>query len=124
MLGADPTHAVVVEQLDRHVGQRDEVAVGRVEQVRDAAAVAVGGQRQRPGDPVPGGLDQDTLLTLLHDIVRVGTRACDLESCMNYPGRPMERRGLLLALALLVVLVLAAPAPAAVRNYTVRSQAF
>ena len=58
--------AVVADQLDGDVGQRDEVALGRVEHVAHAAAVAVAGQRQRPGDPVPRGLEVHALLAGLH----------------------------------------------------------
>jgi len=55
-----------VDQLDRDVRERDEVALRGIEDVRDAAAVAVGRDGQRAGDPVALGFDQDTFLAMLH----------------------------------------------------------
>jgi dienelactone hydrolase len=63
VLGARP---VVVEDLDGDVGQRDEVPLGRVEQVGYAAAVAVAGEGHGPRDAVTVRLDEDSFLALLH----------------------------------------------------------
>src|SRR6476660_9950473 len=57
---------LAADELDRAVRQRDEVAVGAVEEVRETAAIAVGGQRQEPGDAVALGLDVDPLVAMLH----------------------------------------------------------
>ena len=57
---------VAVEQLHGGIGQREEVALRGVEQVRQTAAVAVGGQRRDTDDAVTRGVDRDALITVLH----------------------------------------------------------
>ena len=59
-----------VERLDGDFGEREEVALGGVEHVGDAAAVAVAGERERALDPVALGLDPDALLAVF-DVRRV-----------------------------------------------------
>src|SRR5690349_229685 len=49
--------AVAPDELDDAAGERDEVALGRVEEVRQAAAVAVVGEGQDARDPMALGLD-------------------------------------------------------------------
>ncbi len=58
--------AVVADELDDAVGERDELALGGVEEVRDAAAVALLGERQEPRDAVARGLDVDAFVAVLH----------------------------------------------------------
>src|SRR5437764_562738 len=57
---------VVVEPLDLDVGERHEVALGRVKVVGQPASVAVLGQPQDPSDPMARRLHHDALLTMLH----------------------------------------------------------
>src|SRR4051812_9448009 len=63
MLGA---RAVAPDELDDAAGERDEVALGRVEEVREAAAIAVVGEGQDAGDAVAIGLDVDVFVAMLH----------------------------------------------------------
>ncbi len=56
------------ERLDRDFGEREEVALGGVQDVGDAAAVAVAGERDRALDPVALGLDPDALLAVAHHV--------------------------------------------------------
>ena len=64
-------------ELDGDVGERDEVALGGVQHVRDAAAIAVGGDGERARDAVALGFDEDAFLAMLHAriIARSGARA-------------------------------------------------
>src|ERR671939_2197010 len=70
--------AVAPDDLDDGVGQRDEVALGGVEEVGQPAAVAVGRERELAGDAVAGGLDVDAFVTVLHVRV-IGTAAAGVE---------------------------------------------
>src|SRR2546421_11112438 len=54
-----------VERLDGHLCERDEVALGCVEYVRYAAAVAVPREREHALDAVPVGLDPDPFAPLV-----------------------------------------------------------
>src|SRR5215207_7577877 len=56
----------VVERGDLYVRQREELALARVEVVGEPAAVALGGEADRAGEPVVLRLDDDPLLALLH----------------------------------------------------------
>src|SRR3954465_8375866 len=56
VLGA---RAVAPDELDAATGERDDVALGRVEEVREAAAIAAVGEGQDAGDAVAIGLDVD-----------------------------------------------------------------
>ena len=55
-----------VERGHGRVGERDEVALGGVEHVGDAAAIAVAGERQQALDAVALGLDPDALGAVVH----------------------------------------------------------
>jgi hypothetical protein len=70
--------AVAVELLNRRVAQGDEVALGRVEQVRQAAAVAVRRERRCADDAVARRVDRDALVAVLHRGV-IGTSAAALK---------------------------------------------
>src|ERR687885_573015 len=70
--------AVAPDDLDDRVGQRDEVALGGVEEVGQAAAVAVGRERELARDSVAGGLGGDAFVTVLHDRL-IGTAAARVE---------------------------------------------
>src|SRR4051794_16010359 len=57
---------LAADDLDDRVGQRDEVALRGVEEVRQAAAVAVGRESETARDAVAGGLDVDAFVAVLH----------------------------------------------------------
>ena len=59
-------HRATRERLDGDFGEREEVALGGVQHVGDAAAIAVAGERERALDPVMLGLDPDALLAVIH----------------------------------------------------------
>jgi hypothetical protein len=63
-------HGASVERFDGHLGKRQEVALGGVENVRDATAVAVAGERHQTRDAVPRGLDTHALLAEVQVTVR------------------------------------------------------
>src|SRR3954462_15067759 len=69
---------LAADDLDDRVGQRDEVALRGVEEVRQPAAVALGREREAARDAVPGGLDVDAFVTMLHVRV-IGTAAAGVE---------------------------------------------
>src|SRR5438309_2074259 len=52
-----------------HLGERDEVALGRVEHVGDAAAVAVARERQPAFDAMTLGLDADAFALVVHALL-------------------------------------------------------
>src|SRR4051795_5641865 len=83
VLGAGP---VAADDLDDRVGQRDEVALGGVEEVGQAAAVAVGREGEAARDAMAGGLDVDAFVTVLH-AESIGTSAAEVEA-----GRTKLRR--------------------------------
>ena len=58
-------HGAALERRDRDLGERDEVALGGVQEVRHAAAVAVARERQQALDAVALGLDADALLAVV-----------------------------------------------------------
>ncbi len=60
----DARGAVQAGHLDVSEGQEDPL--GGVQVVGQAAAIAVDGQPQQPGDPVAVGLDDDPLVAMLH----------------------------------------------------------
>jgi len=60
-----------------HVGEGDEVALARVQHVRDAAAESVASQREHTLYAEPIGLYPDPLLAVVH------ARVIALESCFG-----------------------------------------
>ena len=71
---------------DRGVRQRDEVALGRVEQVRQAAAIAVLGERRDTDDPMARRVDRDAFEAVLH-VFLFGSRAAIPEPVDALPSR-------------------------------------
>jgi hypothetical protein len=59
-------HRAALERFDGDFGEREEVALGGVQHVGDAAAIAIAGERERAFDPVALGLDLDALLAVVH----------------------------------------------------------
>ena len=57
---------VAAKQLHGGIGQRDELALGGVQQVGEPAAVAIAGQRRDTDDAVARRIDGDALITMLH----------------------------------------------------------
>lgn len=55
-----------LQWCDGYIGERDEVALRRVQHIRDATAVAVSRQREHTLDPVSLGLDPDPLPAVVH----------------------------------------------------------
>ena len=89
-----------LERLHRRFGQRDEVALGGVQHVRDAAAVAVPRERQVALDPLALGLDPDPLAAVVdarllvlpdllgrHPLIIASRRTCASPSSCDPSGR-------------------------------------
>jgi hypothetical protein len=55
-----------VEGRQGDLGESEEIALGGVQHVGDAAAIPVAGEREETFDAVAGGLDADALLAVLH----------------------------------------------------------
>jgi predicted enzyme related to lactoylglutathione lyase len=88
---------VAADDLDDDVGERDEVALGGVEEIRQAAAVAVGREGEAARDAVAGGLDVDAFVTVLHAEC-IGTCGGEVEPARRKSnGRRNERPVVLVA---------------------------
>jgi hypothetical protein len=70
--------AIAVELLNGRVAQGDEVFLGGVEEIGQAAAVAVGREGRDPDDPVAWRVDRDALVAVLHTTL-IGRSGAELK---------------------------------------------
>jgi hypothetical protein len=70
--------AVPVELLNGRIAQGDEVALRGVEEIGQAAAVAVGREGRGADDPVAWRVDRDALVAVLHTTL-IGSSAAELK---------------------------------------------
>ena len=78
---------VAVKHLHGGIGQRDELALGGVQQIGQPAAVAIAGQRRDTDDAVARRIDGDALVTMLHASF-FGTAGAELECRRGGFGGP------------------------------------
>jgi hypothetical protein len=58
-------NGATVKRLDGDARERDEIALRGIENVRDATAIAVAGERHETFDAMPRGLQAHALLTVI-----------------------------------------------------------
>ena len=69
-----------VQRLHRGVRERQEVALGRVQEVGHPAAIAVAGEVDGPANAVAGGFEEDALATMFHAAL-IGRVLARVEGC-------------------------------------------
>lgn len=77
---------VAAKQLHGGICQRDELALGGVQQIGEPAAVAIAGQRRDTDDAVARRVDRNALITMLHATL-FGTRRVELKPGATRVGK-------------------------------------